>query len=41
MSSASLEQFVLHLSLMGGTAEEVARRLGISAETVDRIVESN
>ena len=33
------EQFVLR-SLIGGTAEEVARRLGISAETVDRIVEN-
>ena len=27
-------------SLIGSTAEEVARRLGISAETVDRIVEN-
>ena len=34
------EQFVLR-SLIGGTAEEVARRLGISAETVDRIVENH
>ena len=33
------EQFVLR-SLIGSTAEEVARRLGISAETVDRIVEN-
>jgi transposase len=32
------EQFVLR-SLIGSTAEEVARRLGISAETVERIVE--
>src|SRR5208283_3345442 len=34
-----VEQFVLR-SLIGSTAEEVARRLGISAETVDRIVEN-
>ena len=33
------QQFVLR-SLIGSTAEEVARRLGISAEMVDRIVES-
>jgi transposase len=33
------EQFVLR-SLIGSTAEEVARRLGISAETVERIVEN-
>jgi transposase len=33
------EHFVLR-SLIGSTAEEVARRLGISAETVERIVES-
>ena len=33
------EQFVLR-SLIGSTVEEVARRLGISAETVDRIVEN-
>src|SRR5271166_447719 len=33
------EQFVLR-SLIGSTAEEVARLLGISAETVDRIVEN-
>jgi transposase len=33
------EQFVLR-SLIGSTAEDVARRLGISAETVERIVES-
>src|SRR3974390_2881167 len=33
------EQFVLR-SLIGSTAAEVARRLGISAETVDRIVEN-
>ena len=33
------KQFVLR-SLIGSTAEEVARRLGISAETVDRIVEN-
>ena len=33
------EQFVLR-SPIGSTAEEVARRLGISAETVDRIVEN-
>src|SRR5208283_3373065 len=33
------EQFVLR-SLIGSTADEVARRLGISAETVDRIVEN-
>ena len=33
------EQFVLR-SLIGSTAEEVGRRLGISAETVDRIVEN-
>ena len=32
------EQFVLR-SLIGSTAEDVARRLGISAETVERIVE--
>jgi transposase len=32
------EHFVLR-SLIGSTAEEVARRLGISAETVERIVE--
>lgn len=32
------EQFVLR-SLIGSTAEDVARRLGISAETVGRIVE--
>src|SRR3954462_37714 len=32
------EQYVLR-SLIGSTAEEVARRLGISAETVERIVE--
>jgi transposase len=32
------EQFVLR-SLIGSSAEEVARRLGISAETVERIVE--
>jgi len=32
------EQFVLR-SLIGSTSEEVARRLGISAETVERIVE--
>ena len=28
-------------SLIGSTAEEVARRLGISAETVDRIVSNS
>jgi transposase len=33
------EQFVLR-SLIGSTAEEVARRLGISAETVEHIVEN-
>jgi transposase len=33
------EQFVLR-SLIGSTAEDVARRLGISAETVERIVEN-
>jgi transposase len=33
------EHFVLQ-SLIGSTAEDVARRLGISAETVERIVES-
>ena len=33
------EQFVLR-SLIGSTAEEVACRLGISAETVERIVEN-
>ena len=33
------EQFVLR-SLIGSTAEEVARRLVFSAETVDRIVEN-
>jgi transposase len=33
------EQFVLR-SLIGSTSEEVARRLGISAETVERIVEN-
>ena len=33
------EQFVLR-SLIGSSAEEVARRLGISAETVERIVEN-
>ena len=33
------EQFVLR-SLIGSTAEEVAHGLGISAETVDRIVEN-
>jgi transposase len=33
------EQFVLR-SLIGSTAEDVARRQGISAETVERIVES-
>ncbi len=33
------EQFVLR-SLIGSTAEEVARRLGISAVTVERIVEN-
>src|SRR3954449_11455248 len=32
------EQFVLR-SLIGSTSEDVARRLGISAETVERIVE--
>jgi transposase len=32
------EQFVLR-SLIGSTAEDVARRLGIAAETVERIVE--
>jgi transposase len=32
------EQFVLR-SLIGSTAEDVARRLGLSAETVERIVE--
>jgi transposase len=32
------EQFVLR-ALIGSTAEDVARRLGISAETVERIVE--
>jgi transposase len=32
------EQFVLR-SLIGSTAEDVARRLGVSAETVERIVE--
>ena len=32
------EQYVLR-SLIGSTAEDVARRLGISAETVERIVE--
>jgi transposase len=32
------EQFVLR-SLIGSTAEDVARRLGISAETVERIIE--
>jgi transposase len=32
------EQFVLR-SLIGSTAEDVARRLGISAETVERIVD--
>ena len=35
----SLRAVVLR-SLIGSTAEEVARRLGISAETVDRIVEN-
>jgi transposase len=33
------EQFVIR-SLIGSTAEEVARRLGISAETVERIIEN-
>ena len=33
------EQFVLR-SLIGSTSEDVARRLGISAETVERIVEN-
>ncbi len=33
------EQFVLR-TLIGSTAEDVARRLGISAETVERIVEN-
>jgi transposase len=33
------EQFVLR-SLIGSTAEDVARRLGIAAETVERIVEN-
>jgi transposase len=33
------EQFVLR-SLIGSTAEDVARRLGISAETVEHIVEN-
>jgi len=33
------EQFVLR-SLIGSSSEEVARRLGISAETVERIVEN-
>jgi transposase len=37
-STDRFEQFVLR-SLIGSTAEDVARRLGISAETVERIVE--
>ena len=37
--TSRFEQFVLR-SLIGSTAEDVARRLGISAETVERIVES-
>src|SRR4051812_11362685 len=36
--TSRFEQFVLR-SLIGSTAEDVARRLGISAETVERIVE--
>jgi transposase len=37
--TSRFEQFVLR-SLIGSTAEDVARRLGISAETVERIVEN-
>src|SRR5512142_2028333 len=36
--TSRFEQFVLR-SLIGSTAEDVARRLGISAETVERLVE--